>query len=362
MSVLVAVALLDHGMTGVFALLGLFLFGFLSPSQLRLGAVAQMMIILVGTASVCVAWPWYSFFQAVRLKPDNEYWFNPFILQLALTVWAWPAYLCGLAAISVRRPLSRMCLIAAVMTFTIGVVSFLFRSPTLARLPLPAMIFLHIPIGIYIYEQSLFCFGSWPKRVGSLLTADDSSLFPAIVSTMVAMIYLSCLLPQITEVATASHLARPYLAPLLGKPVKLVRYRAILDKVLSPVEPHDVVLSDELTSWMIPSSRGRIVAALHFEFFVKAQPERAADVQLFFNESTTDARRLQILRLYNVRWILLNSSLLDPRLVELLTVPSAVVTRANSFTLLDAEAWARPCDHNRRSTTSHRQSPRGRNP
>jgi hypothetical protein len=339
--VLVGVAMLDHGMTGLFALLGLLMFALSKPSQQGLRAVPNLMLLAAGTAAVCMAWPWYSFLQAVRLRPDNDYWFNPYILRSMLTVWAWPAYLCGLAAFSVRRPFVRICLLGAVVSITIAVVAFVLRSPTLARLPMPAMIFLHIPIGIFCHEHLLFSLLTWPKRLRALLKADDSELYPAIVSTMVALIYWGSLAPQLIQVATGSHLARPYLAPLVGKPVKLVRYRPLLDELLSRIGRHDVVLSDQQTSWMIPSSRGRIVAALHYEFFVKGQAERVADLEDFFNEATSDTRRLEILRTYQVRWIVLNSAVLPPRLVEVLMVPAAAVARVDSLTLLDAEVWTR---------------------
>jgi hypothetical protein len=340
-SVLVGVALLDHGMTGLFALLGLLLFGLSMPSERGFRVALSLVLVSAGAAVVCVAWPWYSFLQAVRLRPDNDYWFNPYILRSMLTVWAWPAYLCGLAALSVRRPFIRSCLKGAVVSFTIAVAAFVLRSPTVARLPMPAMIFLHVPIGVFCHEHSLFTLSIWPKRLGALLKADDSALYPAIISTMVALIYLGSLAPQLVQVATGSHLARPYLAPLVGKPTKLVRYRALLDELLSRIGRHDVVLSDRRTSWMIPSSRGRIVAALHYEFFVKGQAERAADLEDFFNEATSDKRRLQILRTYHVRWIVLNPAMLPPRLVEVLMEPAAVVATVDSLTLLDAEVWAR---------------------
>ena len=292
--------MLDHAMTGQFTLLGLLLFVLSVPSQRGFRAVLNLMLVAAGTAAVCVAWPWYSFLHAARLRPDNDYWFNPYILRSMLTVWAWPAYLCGLAALSVRRPLVRTCLLGAVVSFTVAVAAFVLRSPTLARLPMPAMIFLHIPIGIFCHEHSLFSPSTWPRRLRALLKADDSALCPAIVSTMVALIYWVSLAPQLLQVATTPYLARPYLAPLVGKPTKLVRYRALLDELLSRIGQHDVVLSDRETSWMIPSSRGRIVAALHLEFFVKGQAERAADLEDFFNEATSDNRRLEILRKYHV--------------------------------------------------------------
>ena len=77
------------------------------------------------------------------------------------------------------------------------------------------------------------------------------------------------------------------------------------------------------------------------EFFVKGQAERAADLEDFFNEATSDNRRLEILRKYHVRWIVLNSAKLPPRVVETLMVPAGVVASVDTLTLLDAEVWAR---------------------
>jgi len=92
---------------------------------------------------------------------------------------------------------------------------------------------------------------------------------------------------------------------------------------------------------MIPSSRGRIVAALHLEFFVRGQAERAADLEDFFNEATSNNRRLEILRKYHVRWNVLNSEMLPPRVVKTLMVPAGVVASVDTLTLLDTEVWAR---------------------
>ena len=118
--VLVGVAMLDHGMTGLFALLGLLLFVLSMPSQRNFRAVLNFVLVATGAAAVCLAWPWYSFFQAASLRPDNDYWFNPHILRSMLTLWAWPAYLCSVAALSIRRPFIRTCLLGAAASFNRG--------------------------------------------------------------------------------------------------------------------------------------------------------------------------------------------------------------------------------------------------
>jgi hypothetical protein len=102
-----------------------------------------------------------------------------------------------------------------------------------------------------------------------------------------------------------------------------------------------VVLSDIKTSWLIPSSRGRIVAALHYEFFVADQARRQADLEAFFADQTRDGDRVAIVRKYHARWLVLNAGILSPRLLEDLLVPDAVVSRAGGLTLLDAKIWAR---------------------
>jgi hypothetical protein len=342
-SVLAGVAMLDHAMTGLFALLGLLLFALTVPPRRSLPrAVLYLVLVGTGAAAICIAWPWYSFLQAVRLNPDNDYWFNPYSLQAMLTVWAWPAYLCGLAALAVRRPIVRIFLLGSVVSLVIAVGDFVLRSPTIARLPLPAMILLHVPIGIFCHAHGLFRPATWPRRLRALVQADDAERYLAIVATMVALSYCGSLAPQLYEVATTPYLARPYLARLTGKPAKLVRYRALLDQLLQRIGPHDVALSDMETSWMIPSSRGRIVAASHFELFVKRQPERRADVTAFFDEAVGADRRLEILRTHHVRWIVLNFAVLPPRVVEALMEPEAVVDRVGTLTLLDAEVWAQP--------------------
>jgi hypothetical protein len=158
---------------------------------------------------------------------------------------------------------------------------------------------------------------------------------------MVAFVLASCTIPQLVAVASVPTLARPYLAPLLHKPTKLVRLRAPLDRLLRGIGQRDVVLSDLVTSWRIPSSRGRIVAALHYEFFVPDQARREADLDAFFAADASVPFRLALLRKYQVRWIVLNPESLPPRVYDDLMVPDAVVGRAGGLSLLDAAVWAR---------------------
>jgi hypothetical protein len=340
-SVLVAIAMLDHPMTGLFALLGLLVITLTAPSGRYRHSLMSLALVVGGVAALCMAWPWYSFLKAALSRPDNDYWFNKYVLISMLTAWCWPAILCGFAMLTVRRPLVQTSLLGAGVSFALGLISFAVRSPTLARLPMPALIFLHLPIAVFCHESGLLRPATWPGRVRAMVGRDARGFYPAIVETMVALILVSCLVPQLISMTTSPHLGRPYLAPLLGKSTKLVRLRSPIDRLLAGIGTHDVVLSDIQTSWLIPSSRGRIVAALHYEFFMPDQSRRFADLEAFFDEETSAGRRLEILRKYQARWIVLNSSQIPPRVFDDLLVPDAAVSHVGNLTLLDAEVWAR---------------------
>ena len=340
-SVLGAVVMLDHPMTGFFALLGLLVIAPTVPPDRYRRSMVNLSVVVGGVAILCMGWPWYNFAKAALSRPDNDYWFNKWILIQMLTNWCWPAILCGFAGLTVQRQSVRTFLLGAVFSFALGLISFAMRSPTLARLPMPALIFLHLPTAVFCHESGLLRPATWPGRVRAMVRGDARALFPSVVETMVALILISCLVPQLISVASSPHLARPYLAPLLGKPTKLVRLRGPLDRLLAGIGTRDVVLSDLETSWLIPSSRGRVIAAQHYEFFVPDQPRRIADLMAFFDEKTSAGCRLEILRRNRARWIVLNSSRITPRVFDDLMVPDAVVAHAGDLTLLDAGCWAR---------------------
>jgi alpha-1,6-mannosyltransferase len=340
-TLLAATTLLDHAMTGLFTLIGLVLIALAAPRGQHRRAFLCVALIAAGVAALCPLWPWYRFIAALGSRSNNEYWFNKYILFMMLTRWAWPAYLCGITALLVPRPLVPTFLLGAMLCLALALVSLVVRSPVLARLPMPAMLFLHLPIALFCHDSGLLHPLTWPARLRALVAGDDWDRYPSVAETMVAIVLASCAIPQLMEVASAPALARPYLAPLLSKPTKLVRLRAPMDRLLARIGERDVVLSDLVTSWRIPSSRGRIVAAQHYEFFVPDQARREAELDRFFSPGASARDRLALIRKYHVRWIVLNSDALPRPVQDELMVPEAVVARSGGLALLDADVWAR---------------------
>lgn len=334
---LLVVSTLDHGMTGAFAVVVLGMTALMQPRGQRLKAIVILGGLLLATAGLCLLWPWYSFRQAV-LSGSDPYWYNRANLVAMFTRWCAPALLMSLyALLAPERRAVRLPLAAAFVCYGLGLAAFPLHSATLARMPMPSMILLHIPIGVAAYHLGAFRPSVWRR---SLVDWNSSEGRRAVVSLqgILVIVLLFHLTQMSLVVAELPYLARPYLAAALHKDSRTLHLRRNYAEVLKPVGTNDVVLSDLVTAWPVPSFRGRVVAALHYEYFVPGQERRVDDVESFFGGATPEQRRA-ILERYHVRWILLNSVGLGPEMFQSLLDQRAIVSQAGDFVLLDARTW-----------------------
>jgi hypothetical protein len=332
---LLTVTALDHGPIAALGLIGLIAVAITLPPERRTQALALVGVAAALAFVLCLCWPWFSIWTALISPQDRDYWFNPHILKKELTIWTGPAVLCSLAVATLRpRALNRAFLTAAAISFTLGLFAFPLRSPTLERLPLPAIFFLHLPIALFLTETRVFSVASWPARLRGLIKGGAAGAMPAL-ETAVAVLVLVLLTPQLISTLREPHLLRGPVARLLHRPDKQQNIKRRLDALLAPVGHHDVVLSDVLTSWPVPSSAGRIVAPLHFEMFVNNQPDRVHDVEAFFTTATPDEQRV-ILQRYRVRWVLLDTERISERTSTALQRDWPTVARDRELVLLDA--------------------------
>jgi hypothetical protein len=337
---LMTIATLDHGMTGVFGMVGLLLMAVLAPADARTAVLARVAGIIVCVAALCLSWPWYSFWTAARWKGDPQYWFSAYFLRMELTQWVVPAAACAMLALPLfKRPIVRFCIIGGAISIGAGLASLFTHSPTFSRLPLPGLIYLHVMVGIFAHETGIFRLSTWPARLKQMLAPFPLGSFP-VTQTLLALALLGCLAPQLRLIATEPWLARPYLVKLLHRGEDhQERLPRDLAELLQPVAEHDVVLSDLRTSWLVPSYNGRIVSAIHYELFVPNQPRRWHDVIDFFTPGNGQAHRERVVREYNVRWIALDRSVLDDSVYRALLRPSAVVGHVGTLVLMDARKW-----------------------
>lgn len=340
-SLLLACAVLDHAMTGVFGLMGLFVLAFAGDRPARWNLTLVAAAVAAIAIGIALAWPWFSFLTALRSNRDRDYWFNPYILELMLTTWCAPAALCALFLIPLReRPIIRTCLLGGTLSIVIGLFAWVIKSPALARFPLAGVIYFQIGLGVFVHDAELLRPSRWPKLLKQLVSTDSSAENRAILQVTVAIFLIYFLVPQLVLIAKEPYLGRKYVAKVTGRKEKIEYPRQAMGALLGPIGPRDVVLSDIQTSWRIPSTRGRVVAALHYELFVPEQAQRTTDLNNFFS-SDNEAEREAVIRKYGVAWIVLNRERIGDAEFASLLRKSAVVGSSDdgNLVLMRADSW-----------------------
>jgi hypothetical protein len=162
----------------------------------------------------------------------------------------------------------------------------------------------------------------------------------AIVELAAAGVLLFYTLPQVAMIPTEWHLGKSYLAQLLGRSdANHPHLKPRFDRLLAGiVQSRDVVLSDPVTSWPMPTSGGRIVAAVHYEAFVDGQDARFEDARAFFGDAY-GVDRHAILERYGVRYIVLNREQISQSAWDGLLYDRAVLRQEGGLALMSAELW-----------------------
>ncbi len=338
--ILLAVAVLSHGMTGVLGVFGLF-FTAVGGGQHRWPRLAASMAACGLAFLVAVAWPWYDFLLAVGHSPDSWYWFNTVIFRRMLLVWCLPALLASAAALPMRdEPFIRTTLLATAGLVAVAFVGAAAGSPTLARLPLAGLIFPQAAVGVYLYRIGALDPLSWPTRIKQLLDRNQATMSKALLETLIAGLVVAMALPNVWLVMREPHLARRWVSPLMGREDKQPHHWEGYDALLSPhIKAGEVVLAQPLAGWPVPSFGGRVVGALHLEFFAPEQRERLDDSLLFFSPKTAHTDRTALIDRYDVSWLLLDRGYLSPEVFAELFQAGAVVSDDGQRVLMDAARW-----------------------
>lgn len=334
-----AVCLLSHGMTGALGGVGLMAISMAHHGRLRVVLVAGTLLACVLAAIACTLWPAYSFVRAITLNPDGWYWYNPGIVELMLTNWCLPALLACVLALPMRsQRVVRVCLWALLGIAGLTVFAIATRSATFARLPLAGMVFAFVLIAVALDAFQPWRASSWLATLGGLCSLAWERCAASWARVVVVGLLVFFAVPQLIASVREPHLLRPLLAEVTGRDPKTTNRLDLYRQVLAGVAERDVVYADQVVSWPVPSIAGRVVGAHHLEFFTTNNRERLAEGDELFLPATTDARRAQLLRQHQARWILLDDTR-NGAVLEALAPPAAVVRRVGPLTLVDAQRW-----------------------
>ncbi len=341
-AIVLALALLTHAMSAAMGGLGLLVTAIASGQAGRPRRIAAVLLASVLSFALATAWPWYNFVHAFTHTPESWYWYNPVIFRTMLLAWCMPAILGAVVTLTLRdQPFVRTCIYATGAVLLLALGGALLGSPTLARLPLAGLIFPQAAAGVYLYQAGTFDPRTWPQVFRRLYSHDREVMNPALLEVTGLALLIAFSLPNFYLTASQPHLARKWIAPALNKEDKQPRIRETYHALLSPhIQPGDVVIAQPMTGWPVPSFEGRLVAALHLEYFSLDQTQRVADLRAFFNPTTDPRQRNHIIKHYDAAWIMLDREWMDPHLFTTLCLPDTVVQDDGQYVLLDAQAWA----------------------
>jgi hypothetical protein len=100
---------------------------------------------------------------------------------------------------------------------------------------------------------------------------------------------------------------KPFIRPVLSRSMSDHQNTCAEYMFLSDfTRQYDVVLSDMNTSWIVPAFGGKVVATLNPLAFVPDYETRSKDVELFFSDAASHSDRLEIVKRYEVDFLLLN--------------------------------------------------------
>ena len=283
--------LLTHPLTAIFFATGLVCQLWSTAAELRQRKVLAGVIF--GSLAIFAAtrWPYFSLVALIAgagdvYHPENQSMYVDVLSKIWPTIVALP-----FAFWSLKNRAGQSILLMILMLCCVYLYGGLTEKYSFGRVISIIIILMQllIAIGIVRLESAAI------SRMPTLATIVPLTLFAI-------LIYLSVpwLMATSTRTLTVANSIR------LGRPISTQHAYKDLLFLQQHVGDNSVVLSDLDTSWIVPSIRGKVIAALHPQAFVADQKQRFDDVNLFFNRDTSDTQRLFIAEKYQAQYLLLN--------------------------------------------------------
>jgi len=292
---------LTHPLTASFFLLGSLLLVATEGTR-RLKHIGLYLLSLLVIFLLAVLWPYYPFVDAL-LKGTTTDWYYPFRMYLYDTrnIYRMGPALLGLPVVFLFLVKKQYPFIS----WGVGLCSCIYVASYCVNIRLGEryiffiMFFLHLALAWYLSRLELLSLRKIKNILPTLSEHTIHVLFFLII-VILSTVY------QLTKLGfeQTGHLINFKPKPIIDHYTNPLDHYLLLKDKLSE---GDIVLSDPLTSWLLPALTGaRIVALYHNSPLIPDNEQRTSDVIRFYNPTTSLEERKEIVKKYRATHLLLN--------------------------------------------------------
>jgi hypothetical protein len=293
--------IMTHPLTGSFYMLSVFLLAASEGSNLKLNMGIFVLSSLIAFVLLLI-WPYYSFLEALYssvstpwaeetrmylYSPSNLYKIGPAILGIPVVI------------VFLKERRHPLISFGFIICASIYIFSFKPKIFLGERYIFYTIFFMHLALSWYLKKLGILSF-STVKEV--FLKLNDKNIHVLVF----IIILFGGVLCQILKLGFEQFGYSIYFSP---KP-EVTKYEDPTEKyniIKGKLKEGDVVLSDPLTSWLIPTLTDAKIVALHHDSpLVPDNMQRFKDSIEFYKKDTTLHSRIDILKKYNITHVLLN--------------------------------------------------------
>jgi hypothetical protein len=292
---------LTHPLTASFFLLGAGLH-MVTEGDKRLKHAALFGVSVLIILASALLWPYHPFWKAVISSTTTD-WYYPFRMYLYDTrnIYRMGPALLGLPVVFFFLLKKKYAFISLgfCLCASIYVLSYLVNIRLGERYIFFTMVFLHLALAWYLCALDIASLKTLKGGLAVLSEKNLHILFFALIALLSICYQLSKLgFEQAGQVITFK--PRPMIA---GYTNPLDDYFLLQGTIAEG----DIVLSDPLTSWLLPAFTGaKIVSLYHNNPLVPDNDRRVADAARFYHPATPREERKRIVNAYRATHILLN--------------------------------------------------------
>lgn len=308
-SLIGATIFITHPTTGIVALTGAGVLLFSKNDYKLTKWGKQFSIIAIPLLILSISWPYYNFI-SLFTGDNSDFQIESKALYNDLFRQYWPVLLCIPSLFFIKRNKTLFFLVGTLISLlALLIIGNQLEIFGLGRVVSNLVITAHIIIAytlILFYEHNKLNFRIY-------------------ISAITAFLYLSISLNYDALKTVLSTCKTPN-----------VQYYNGYNFLRTEVQPQDIILSDKESNWLIPTFGGKVISSVHPLYWVNDLKERRMDIDIFFKEKCSNTIRLNILKKYKPKYILINYNFLKiaPEDYQIMYQLGKTIYYKNNFRLI----------------------------